>query len=1074
MQLKNLSNLRLLMASLAFSLFALSAPKPVEAALMPTKLKCEYRSNPQGIDVKQPRLQWQVQAQERDQSQTGYQILVASSQEQLKADHGDLWDSGRISSDETTNIQYAGKTLQSGEQCFWKVKVWDGKGKVSDWSPPAVWSIGLLENKDWQGNWIGRETPEKTNDLDGAQWIWFPEGNPVASAPSGARYFRRVFELPINSLIRAATIEVTADNEFQLFVNGREVGGSNDWMKPGKFDIGPLLKAGKNVLAVEARNIDQSPAGMVGKLKVTFAAGNDVTLTTDGNWKTATAPEAGWNSMGFNDSKWLAGKILGAYGMEPWGNLAGSNLPARYLRREFTVKPKIARATAYICGLGLFELYINGRKIGDDVLAPALSQFSKRAFYRTFDITEQLRRGSNAVGVTLGNGRYWAPRPPQLGYPKLQLQMDIDYADGTKQHVVSDKAWKLTTAGPIRWNNEYDGEEYDARMEMPGWSMPGFNDTKWQSVQVVEPGPPVLSAQIGEPIKVMETIRPAKLTNPKPGIYVYDMGQNMGGWCRLKASGPPGTPVKLRYAETINPDGTLLTANLRTAKATDIYTLKGTGEETYEPHFTHHGFRYVEVSGFPGKPGINALEGKVVYDAVPKAGDFSTSNPLLNQLYHNIYWTTRNDYRSIPTDLPRDERQGWLGDRQEVSKGETYMFDVDLIYAQWLVAIRDAQREDGSVSDVCPAYWPLYNDGTVWASTYIIVPHMMYDQYGDIGILTQHYDSMKKWCDYMTKFLEKDIMPRNTYGDWCVPPKSPTEIHSSDPSAATAGPLLSTAIFYHDLRLMARSARLLGKAVDANNFEVLALRLKAAFNHEFYKPELGYYDNGTQTSCVLPLAFGMVPEENRAKVFGHLVKKITVDSNNHLATGLVGGHYLLRVLSDNGRTDLAYKLATQTTYPSWGYMASKGATTIWELWNGDTAAPDMNSANIVMLIGDLNIWFHEYLGGIRPDMGTPGFKKIIIKPEIVDGLDWVKENYDSIHGRISSTWNKSVGKLDLQITIPANTTATVYLPTTDAKSITESGRALTKIDGLKSTKIEADRVVLKIGSGNYRFKLNTP
>ena len=550
----------------------------------------------------------------------------------------------------------------------------------------------------------------------------------------------------------------------------------------------------------------------------------------------------------------------------------------------------------------------------------------------------------------------------------------------------------------------------------------------------------------------------------------------MAGWCRLRVSGPRGAAVKLRHAESLQPDGTIYTANLRTAKAEDTYTLKGQGVETYEPRFTYHGFRYVEVTGFPGKPTLSAIEGRLVYDAVPTAGQFACSNPLLNQIAHNIFWTLRDNYRSMPTDLPRDERQGWMGDRQEVSKGETYLFNVAPLYAQWLTDMQDDQRADGSVPDVSPAYWSLYQDGIVWASTYIIVPHMLHEQYDDLGILQKHYASMKKWADYITTFLENDIMPRNTYGDWCFPPKSLAEmkvINSSDPKLTTSGILMSTAVFYHDLRLLARSARLLGKAEDAEHFEALAGRIKVAFNRRFYDSKVGYYDNGTQTSCVLPLAFGLVPDEYRTNVFVHLVEQITVESDNHLGTGLVGGHYLMRVLSDNGRPDLAYTIATQTTYPSWGYMISKGATTIWELWNGDTADSGMNSRNIVMLIGDLNIWLHEYLGGIRPDPEAPGFKKIIIKPEIVGDLTWSKAGYDSIRGHIRSEWHKSAGKFDLRVTIPANTTATIYLPARDVKSVTESGKPAEQAEGVKYLRQENDRTIFQVGSGDYRFASKT-
>ena len=833
---------------------------------------------------------------------------------------------------------------------------------------------------------------------------------------------------------------------------------------------------------MEARNVGDgpNPAGLIGKLNVLFEQGYAWTLDTDGSWQSATNAGNGWNALTFDDTAWAAAKPLGAYSMQPWGIIKNEDrrLPARYLRREFTVEKKVQRATAYVCGQGLFELYLNGRKTSDDVLSPALSEYEKRAFYLTFDATDQLKQGDNAIGVILGNGRFFAPRASvpsetrSYGYPKLLLQLNIEYTDGTTAQIVSDENWKLTADGPIRANNEYDGEEYDARMDMPGWCQPKFDDANWQPAQLVKPAAPLLSAQIGEPIRVMDTLRPVAMTNPKPGVYIFDMGQNMAGWCRLKVSGPRDTVVKLRHGESLQPDGTLYTDNLRSAKQEDIYTLQGKGVETYEPRFTYHGFRYVEVTGFPGKPDLQAIAGRLVCDAVPAAGQFSCSNPLLNQIYHNIYWGTRDNYRSMPTDLPRDERQGWMGDRQEVSKGETYLFNVAPLYAQWLTDMQDDQHANGSVPDVSPAYWPLYQDGVVWASTCIIVPHMLYDQYEDLGVLQKHYDSMKKWTDYMTAFLRNDIMPRNTYADWCAPPKSLTEINTSDPALITSGILISTAVFYHDLRLMARSARLLGKTEDAEHFETLAGRIKIAFHRRFYNSEAGYYGNGTQTSCVLPLAFGLVPDECKSNVFSHLVEKITVESGNHLGTGLVGGHYLMRVLTDNGRPDLAFTIATQTTYPSWGYMIAKGATTMWELWNGDTAGSGMNSRNIVMLIGDLNIWLHEYLAGIRPDPEAPGFKKIIIKPEPVGDLTWVKASYDSVHGRISSEWHKSAGQFDLQITIPANTTATVYLPAKNIKSIAENGRDPTKIAGVKSARMEAGRAVLEIGSGGYHFVSN--
>jgi len=750
--------------------------------------------------------------------------------------------------------------------------------------------------------------------------------------------------------------------------------------------------------------------------------------------------------------------------------------PARYLRRDFSVGEGLRRATVSISGLGLFELQINGHKIGKHVLEPALSQYNKRIFYVTFDVLKQLHAGSNSVGIILGNGRYyplriWAATPLYLtGYPKALFQLDLEYAGGSVAQVVSDGSWKITTNGPIRANNEYDGEECDARMELDGWSQPGFDDSAWQTAHVVSAGSAQLSAQMSHPIEIVQTIHPQAILHSAAGVYIYDMGQNMVGWCRLQVSGPRGTRVQLRHAEILDTNGLLYVDNLRTAKASDTYVLKGRDLEVYAPRFTYHGFRYVEVTGFPGEPGLTNLEGEVVRDALPHAGDFECSNPLLNRIYHNIYWGTQDNYRSIPTDCPqRDERQGWLGDRSEEALGESYMFDVAAFYNQWIDDIRDTQRANGSVPDVAPSYFTLYNDGVTWPSSYIIIPQMLYDQYGDLRALQTHYVAMKTWTDYMAGFLDHGIMPTNTYADWCVPPESPTLIESRDPKRKTDGPLISTAYFYHDLCLMARTAMLLRKPSDERQFRKLAGQVRAAFQSKYFHSADACYDNGTQTSSVLPLAFDMVPKKYKTVVMSHFVKKIEVDSQRHVGTGLIGGQHLMRALSENGRFDLAYALATQTTYPSWGYMVSKGATTIWELWNGDTADPAMNSGNHVMLIGDLNIWLHEYLLGIRPDPAAPGFAKFIICPEPVGDLKWVKGNHQSMHGKIDCQWWLEKGRFELTATVPPNTTATVYLPASNHSDVTESGRTVRQNHRIKFLGWKAGRAVCEIQSGHYDF-----
>ncbi len=714
-------------------------------------------------------------------------------------------------------------------------------------------------------------------------------------------------------------------------------------------------------------------------------------------------------------------------------------LSARYLRKDFSAEKPVKRAMAYIVGMGTYELYLNGSKVGDHVLSPALSEYPKRSFYVTYDVTDLLKEGENAAGVVLGNGRYFSPRikapTPTLtyGFPKLLLQIDIEFEDGSKELVVSDETWKLTASGPIRENNEYDGEYYDARMEFSGWDKAGFDDSDWMDVQLVEPSSPEISSQMIEPMRITETIKPVAWSNPAPGVFIYDMGQNMVGWTKLSLKAKEGTVIKQRFAETLKEDGTLYLANIRGARVTDTYIAKGIGTETWEPRFVFHGFRYVELSGYPGEPDLSTLEGKVIHDDLALTGTFECSDPLINQVYKNAIWGLRGNYRSIPTDCPqRDERQGWLGDRAAGSRGESYMFDIRNLYKKWLVDIFDGQKESGSVSDVCPAYWPFYGDNVTWAGTPIQLVKMLYDQYGHLDVISESYVPLKKWVDYMVdNYMNEDMMPRDIYGDWCVPPIDPKVIHTKDPLRLTDGNYLGTSYFYHNLTLMLGYAEMLGKTEDVGYFEDLSDRMAKAFNQEFWDPETGKYSNNSATANILALAFGLITPENEQMVFDNLVEKIEVEHHSHITTGLIGQQYFNRILTKYGRADLALKVNTQTDYPGYGYMIENGATTIWELWNGNTADPAMNSGNHVMLLGDFLIWLYEDLAGIKPDPLNPGFKNIVMKPILVPGLDHVKANHRSPYGLIESEWTHSGDLFDWQVTIPPNSRATVYIPGND-------------------------------------------
>ncbi|HEY3837660.1 MAG TPA: family 78 glycoside hydrolase catalytic domain [Bryobacteraceae bacterium] len=1052
---------------------------PLSAASVSVRvvdLRCEYRHNPLGIDEPQPRLSWRLEAlspSARDLKQSAYQIIVASSEKSAAAAQGDLWDTGRASGDQSTQIAYAGKPLSSTARVWWRVKVWDQAGQPTAWSEPATWSMGLLHPEDWKAKWIGKEQTEVWHDpnspysnLTHASWI-----EPATSVEAGDIFFRFTFDIPSGRTLTDAVAVLGGDRGGAFFLNGNSMGKIDRYGRPSIVPVTTALKPGRNVIAVQTSRMAHSQTpGLIGALKLTFSQGEPLILTTGAGWKSSAKPTPGWQQEDFSDSVWQAAKLNGAYGSAPWGWVGYSEerrLPARMLRKDFQAAGSLRRATVYLSGLGLSELYLNGAKVGDAVLSPGLTDYDKRDFYVTYDVTRQMKPGANAIGVILGNGRYYAPRAQEpigmrsFGTPRLLLQMELEFADGRKQQIVSDETWKLTDRGPIRANNEFDGEDYDARMEIPGWASPGFNPANWQSAEVLTGPTGKLVAQMAEPLRVIETIHPVKFWETKPGVYIWDMGQNMVGWCRINMTGPAGAHVTLRHAETLNRDGKLYVDNLRSAAATDNYIVKGSkSEEVWEPRFTYHGFRFVEMTGYPGKPVLSALEGRVVHDAMEKTADFTSSNSLLNQLHKNIYWGVRGNYRSIPTDCPqRDERQGWMGDRSVVSWGESYLFNVAAFYNKWTQDIEDAQRPTGSIPDVVPTYWVLYNDGVTWPSTFLLAPNMVYRQYGDARIIEKHYPAMRQWVQYMEKFLDNGLMPKNTYGDWCVPPESPELIHSKDPARVTDPVLISTAYFYRMLLVLSDDARLVGKSGDAAQYTALAAKVKDAFIQHFFKSDTNQFDNGTQTSSVLPLAFDLVPTDRRQAVLDRLVKKIEVESDDHVGVGLIGAQWLMRTLTENGQGALALKIATQTTYPGWGYMIRKGATTIWELWNGDTADPAMNSGNHVMQIGDLNVWLYEDLAGIRSDKQAVGFKKIVIKPYAVKGLDNVAASHESPYGRIASKWVRNAGGIQMEVTIPPNTTATIYVPGKNAK---ESG-------GAKPDHAEGDATVFTIGSGSYTF-----
>jgi alpha-L-rhamnosidase len=892
-------------------------------------LRCEYLQNPLGIDEARPRLSWELGLDgasiPRNARQFACQVLVASSPKMLRDNRGDLWDSGKVETDQSIDIRYSGIPLDSRRECWWKVRVWDQDQKCSAWSEAAWWSTGLLAPKDWTGQWIG-------------------------------------------------------------------LGGSGE------------------------------------------AAGS---LNPDEHRR----------------------------------------LPARYLRRDFQVEKKIKRATAYVCGLGFFELYLNGRRVSDHVMDPALSNYAKRDTYVTFDVTGCLKKQRNAIGVILGNGRFYAPRinvpfpTPTFGYPKLLLQMDIEFADGSSAEIVSDEHWKITDGGPIRMNNEFDGEEYDARREMAGWNEPGFNAENWLPAQRVQPPGGRLVAQTIEPMRVTQTLKPVALTQPKPGVYLVDFGQNLYGAVQIKVRGSAGTRVQLRTSFTRKPDGTIKMEDNRSARSTDLYILRGGGEEIWAPRFRGQGTHYVEVTEWPGTPDTGNFTLLVMHTDLEKAGDFTCSSDLLNRIYANVVRSARMQERSLPLDPDRNERQAWLGHPAKTSESEAYLFNVAPFYRNFLAETRADQRADGNISD-SGSVWPMYSGNPIWPSVATILPDWASQFYGDPEFAAQNYETAKKWLLFQERHnLGPDFTSSDAggYGDWV----DGASMDGRGPATgSTSRSLMNTAYLYHNCRILERMATLLGRTDDATSFSSLAGKIQAGFDRRFFDPKTATYESKTQCSYMLPLAFGLVRPEFRAAVISNFIADIMVTNQGHATVGLVGMQWFMQTLTDAGHPEVAYTVATRTNRPGWGYMLSKGGTSVWERWDQDTRDPGMNGESQMILAGNLVAWMYQTLAGINYDPAAPGFKHIILHPRPVGDLSFVRAWYQSRYGRIGSARERRNGHFTFEVSIPPNTTATIYVPAGDKRQVREGGRTVIRSKPARFLGMEDENAVFDTGSGHYSFLSN--
>jgi alpha-L-rhamnosidase len=994
-------------------------------------LRCEYRTEPLGIDITQPRLSWIVTSSERNQRQTGYQLLVASTRENLASHKGDLWDSGKVDSDNTTSVVYEGKPLVSNQDCFWKVRVWDKDGKLSGWSEPDHWSMGLLHPGDWKARWIGFDTPTEAvtepQEMKGLFWIWSSDSDTAEQVESGKRFFRKNFVIPDLSKVASAQCFIAGGDNFRIFVNGDFAGFKGAGSNIQETQFFEHLVQGTNVFAVEVNN-KKSPGGLIAKVEIVLQDGSTIAFSTDESWLWSSKETKTWKEITPPKDIWAQARLVGQFGCQPWGHMQLSRLiisPANYLRKNFAIDKPIKKARLYSTALGIYQMYLNGQAVSDEFFNPGWTDYNKRVYYRTYDVTKLLNQGSNAIGAVLADGWYAG----YLGYTlqrghygsKLRLlsQLEVEYADGTQETIVSDDSWKASH-GPLLEADFLMGETYDARKELPGWNTSEFDDKKWAEVAVGPELQPQVQAAVNPPVRIIQTFEPVSITEPRTGVYVFDLGQNFAGVAQLKVMGKAGQKIQLWYGERLKADGSVYTENMRNARAIDTYICKGIGTEQWQGQFSFHGFQYVQIMGLAEKPGKDTITGLALSSDTPIAGTFECSDPMINKLHSNIYWTQRMNFIDIPTDCPqRDERLGWTGDAQVYIRTATLNTDVHTFFTKWLQDLVDGQRADGQFPCVAPVKVAGDDGGPAWADAGVICPWTIYQVYGDKELLERQYPSMVKFIDFCRNRSTAELLPPENYhcfGDWLnIKDNTPNEV-------------IYTAYFALSTKLTANAAAVLGKTEDAKKYNALFDGIKQAFNKNYVQAD-GKIKGDTQTAYVLAIAVDLVEGEKYDAAAKRLVELIE-NRDWHLSTGFIGTKDLMLVLSKIGRNDVAYRLLRNDTFPSWGFSVKHGATSIWERWNGWTPEdgfndPEMNSFAHYSF-GAVYQWMVENIGGIR--LVKPGYKEIVIKPSITDQLTWAKTSYDSIHGTIAVNWERKGQEITLNVSVPANVKATVYIP----------------------------------------------
>jgi alpha-L-rhamnosidase len=1029
----------------------------------PVRLRCESVQKPLGIDTQTPSFSWQSNSTERNWRQSAYQILVASSAETLITGSGDIWDSGKVQSAESVGIVYRGPKLEARKRYYWTVHVWDTNWQQSQPAEAAWWETGLLNQDGWRAKWIAWNNPEEGADRAGIRWIWVAGQDALSMAMNTVAEFRVEVDLPEKP--REAALFLLARGNFVAKVNGHEVGHKKNWDEFDREDVTHELMAGGNSIEITVTVSERTDFGPQAGAKTKAALAGLLKITRNDGTIARLAVDETWKGRLMSESAWQAAVVVGALNDKRLGDTLPNSLPqpAAWLRHGFAVTKQVKSARLYATALGSYRMFINGSRVGQDVLTPDFTDYTKRVLYQTYDVANLLTAGNNAIAALLGDGWYgsgitWKGKPfPFLPPPtRLLAQLEIEYSDGTRDTIVSDESWKAASS-PILRSEIYAGEFYDAQREQPGWNKSGFDDAGWNHATVSDATAPAIVSQVSAPVRVTATVTPKTITQLPNGAYIFDMGQNMVGWASLRASGTAGSEIRLRFAEVLNPDGSIYRDNLRNADATDVYVLRGGGEEVFTPHFTFHGFRYVEITGYPGVPTTAAIKGEVVNSLTggPTAR-LTTSSDLVNRMWSIGLWGQRGNFVSVPTDCPqRDERLGWMGDAGVFWRTGTFNFDIEAFSHKWMNDVTDAQTAEGAFTNVSPdVLRPFGSEGAPgWGDAGVILPWTTWLHYGDKAIITENWDAMQRWMDFIANanpnFLRKKGVGPN-FADWLAPDEH------------TPKDLLATAYWALIANMMSDMAHAIGKEEDAKRYIDLIEHIRKAYQTAYVRVD-GAVEGGTQTAYVVTLYTKMAPHALEGAMINNLVKDIEL-RNGHLSTGFLGTPFLLFTLANHGHVDVAYRLLLNETYPSWGYMLSKGATTWWERWDGDTGDPSMNSYNHYAF-GSVVAWVYRSVAGIDTDTVDPGYREVVIHPRLDARITQARGEYDSVYGTIISDWNGTpTGPFSLRVTIPANTTAKVFLPIVGKTHVTQDGHPV-------HVQKQSDSYIIQVGSGSYEFEV---